>query len=230
MDSDLTIVYITANRLHPQFDANVRSRLEAAAKGYPIISVSKQPKFIGTNIVFPDPSVSKRNIYLQAMEGVQAAGTEYVAIAEDDMLYSMQHFDLRPENGHFGYNVACWHLLTWVDPPLFSYKGRKTHGNLICQRNLYLDAMEERFAKYPTEGMFPEEWWAEPGRYERLLKVKTRNTQDLVSSPPNICFVHEDALGWTEIGPRLKMGPMRAIEIPYWGRADEVIKLYAKSS
>ena len=52
--NDLTIIYISANRIDEGFAYRVREELLKAAKGIPIISVTKKPLSFGKqNLVFP---------------------------------------------------------------------------------------------------------------------------------------------------------------------------------
>ena len=85
---DITIIYITANKLTDSFAKNIRKELLKAAGEIPIISVSKKPlKFGVKNLVFPGEA-SIYNEYKETLAGVKEAKTKYVAICEDDSLYS----------------------------------------------------------------------------------------------------------------------------------------------
>ncbi len=153
--------------------------------------------------------------------------TKYMAFVEDDTLYSPEHFKYRPKNpNHFAYNIACWGIYTWSSPPIFSYKGRRNNNGLICETKLYIDAMEERFTKWPEEGEIDLSIWAEPGKYERQLGVKVRETETFYTDPANIMFSHKEGLSYFGLGSRKRLGEIRAWDIPYWGRADKIIKFY----
>jgi hypothetical protein len=86
--------------------------------------------------------------------------------------------------------------------------------------------MEERFAKFPDPDKTPIESWAEPGKYERNLQVTERKIEKYYSDMPNVAFSHETALSFLNLGKRKKMGQPRALEIPYWGKAEEILKIY----
>ncbi len=226
--NDLTIVYITADEITDHFAGNMIYHLLKAADGAPIITVSKKPVHFGyQNIVFDTPR-GHFNLYREALAGVKAATTKYVAIAEDDVLYSPEHFKHRPELGKFSYNVACWALITWMKP-LFAcgaFGARKNFGQLICEKDLFIEAMEERFTKWPDDSKINKEHWAEPGKYENFLGVTIRQTKTFYTDPANIMFTHAEGLSYHTIGKRKRMPEMRAVEIPHWGRADQIIKLY----
>ncbi len=225
-ENDLTVVYITANQISDYFMSNMQRQLVKATSAE-IISVSKQPvEFGGQRLIFGAPR-SHVNIYREALEGVKLAQTKYIAIAEDDVLYSPEHFKKRPSSGKFGYNISCWRMYTWA-PEVLShpiYGGRHNHGMLICERNLYIEAMEERFKKF--EGQFIDKnVWAEPGKYEKHLGVTVRETEDFYTNPPNIMFSHNEGLSAHTLGSRKRLGELRATELPYWGKAETIIKEY----
>lgn len=222
--NDLTVVYYTANAIPEGFAEKTQEILFVASAEHPIVSVSQKPINFGLNIVVDLPR-SHLSIYQQALIGAKAARTEYIALCEDDVLYSSKHFKYRPTEGKFAYNLGYWSLFTW-SPKVFSYKGRKNLCNLICNRKLFIEAIEERFAAYP-DGKVNLGLWAEPGKYERQLGVIVRETEEFYTDPPNIMFSHETALSFDNLGTRKRMGPLKAIDIPYWGRAEEIASFYA---
>lgn len=223
---DITCVYYTANVISDYFAGNTRKQLLEAIGDMPIISVSHKPMSIGENIVVDLPR-HHLSIYKQALIGAKNAKTKYIAMAEDDVLYSREHFKHRPEPSKFAYNVNYWSMYTWVKPPMFTYKGRRNLCNLICERELFIEAMEERFTKHP-DGNVNLGNWAEPGKYEKNLGVTIRETEQFYTHPSNIMFSHETALSYLNQGQRKRLGILLAYDIPYWGHADEVMRLYAK--
>lgn len=220
--SDLTVVYYSANVVPEEFGAKIRNQIKKATDA-PIISVTKKATDFGHNIVVSTPR-SHISIYRDALVGVKAAKTKYVALCEDDVLYSPEHFKRRPTDGVFAYNMSSWNIHPWES--IFHHKagGRRNLNSLICERDLFIQAMEERFAKHP-EGT-DAAVWAEPGKYEKNIGVTIRPTEVFYSNPPNIIFYHETALSYEHLAKRKRVGEFRAIEIPYWGRAEEIIKEY----
>lgn len=223
--SGLTIVYYTANVIPEGFARKTQFQLLKAAGDTPIISVSLEPLNFGNNIVVDLPR-HHLSIYRQALIGAKAATTKYIALCEDDVLYSPEHFKHRPQPGKFAYNLAYWNIYTWSNPPLFSWKGRRNLGQLICERDLFIKAIEERFLRWPDDSKVDLGIWAEPGKYERQLDVSVRETEEFWTSPPNIVFSHETALSYQNLGRRKRLGELRAIELPDWGRAEEIRTLY----
>lgn len=238
--SDLTIIYYTSNWLdihNPYFLENTQKQLIKAADGLPIISVSQKPTNFGKNICLGDIGRSHLNLYWQILTGAKAAKTKYVAMAEDDVLYSRENFHThRPEADKFAYNMSRWSIYTWVKPPIFSFKAnRMVVNSLIAKRDMLVDAMEERFAKAReliAQGQKEEDinhHWGDPGRYESLLGVTPRETEEFWSSVPNVVFSHPEAIGYAVLGTRKKPGDLKAIEIPFWGKATDIVKLYDKN-
>jgi hypothetical protein len=223
--NDLTIIFYTANVVPEKFAHHIRSQLAYAAGNIPIVCVSHKPLDFGKNVVVNLPR-HHLSIYRQALIGAKAATTKYIALCEDDVLYSPEHFKHRPQPGKFAYNVANWGIYTWQKEPVFSWKGRRNLGQLICERELFIRAMEERFLRWPDDSKVDLSIWAEPGKYERQLDVSIQQTEEFWSNPPNVVFSHETALSYGNLGKRKKLGVLRATEIPYWGKASDIREIY----
>ena len=226
---DLTIIYYTANKVTDYFYNNTKAQLLKAAGNIPIISVTQKPVGFGQNIVVGDIGQSVPNIYRQVLIGAKAAKTEFVAMAEDDTLYCKEHFNYNnrtPSKHRFLYNMNRWNLYTWSQPPIFSRKYRMVLNALIAPRELLIEALEERFAKYPKDEMIPLKYFAEPGRYETGLGVTIRETEKWYSDPPIVVFSHPEALNFIQQGERKNLGDERLYSLPYWGTAEEVLRNY----
>lgn len=224
--NDITAIYYSCNQIPVVFARNTQEQLLKAVGDIPIVSVSHIPMTLGTNITV-DLERSHFNIYRQALIGAQEARTRYIALCEDDVLYSPEHFKLRSSKGKFGYNLGVWSIFTWSDPPMFTHKGvpRRNLNSLICERELFIKAMEERFEKYPNDEA-DKKFWAEPGRYEKHLGVTIYETEELFANPPNIVFSHQNELSYAALGTRKRPGEFRAYDIPYWNKASDIVRLY----
>ena len=225
---DLSVVYITANVISERFASNTRLRLGWAVDGLPLISVSKKPMDFGINICVGDTPRNQANIYHQALAGVKLAKTKYVAIAEDDVLYSPEHFKFRPKPGHWGYNMNAWNIFTWGEP-MFTYKapgGRRNLNGLICERQMLIGYLEERFKLWPDDDKIDIRIYGEPGKYDNQLGTTPYPSQDFYINPPNIVFSHQTNLQFEGLGTRKAMGQIRATSIPYWGEAATIRELY----
>lgn len=227
MQNDITAIYYTANAIPKRFEKIIQDNLLKSLEDTPLISVSQKAIGFGThNIVVGDIGRSHINIYRQALLGVKRANTRYIALCEDDILYSPDHFTHRSSPGVFAYNMSVWSIYTWTNPPLFSYKDRRVLHSLICERDLFIEAMEERFAKYPDDSKVDLGLWSEPGKYERQLGVTERQTEKFFTDIANVAFSHETALAYNNLGTRKKLGDLRVTGLPYWGLAEDVVKYY----
>lgn len=222
---ELTIVFYTANVIPEHFAEAVRGQLAMVVDGLPIVSVSHKPIDFGKNIIVNLPR-HHLSIYRQALIGAKVAKTKYIALCEDDVLYSPEHFKHRPQPGKFAYNLGHWGVYTWQFEPIFSWKGRRNMHSLICERELFIEAMEERFARYPDYDDVDLSIWSEPGKYERQLGVTQRETETFWTNPPNVVFSHENALAYNNLGTRKKIGELRAYDVPYWGHVKDIKEIY----
>lgn len=223
---DLTVVYYTANHLKTNFFEKTKSCLLEAVDDYPLITVSHKPLDFGQNIVVTNLDRSYLSLYKQILIGIQAANTEFVALAEDDVLYHKDHFSrYRPSKGVFGYNLNKWSIYTWSKTPIFSHKHRRTNLSLICHREDLIEALKERLLVV-EENLELLPYLAEPSRYESQLKITHRVAEKFFSKTPIVVFSHPEAIHYDMVGERKALGELQAYEIPYWGKAEDVIKYY----
>lgn len=213
---DLTLIWYTADEIPAQFDDYMWDNLMKVKGNLPLVVIVK-PK---------DIPRSQAQIYRQVLQGAKEAQTKYVACCEDDVLYSPEHFKFRPKDGHWGYNMNAWNIYTWGEP-MFTYKapgGRKNLNGLICERQMLIDHLEERFKLWPNE--VDINIFGEPGKYDNQLGTTPHPTQEFYTNPPNIVFSHQTNLQFAGLGTRKGLGQIRATSIPYWGDATTVRKLY----
>lgn len=226
----LTIIYYTANLPKENFAQKIRQEiLKAAGNNLPIISISQKPIDFGQNIIITAKEHPLINIYQAILTGAKAAKTKYVALTEDDTLYPEEHFyRYLPPEDTFAYNLTRWNIYTWSKPPFFSIKFRRIFGTLVAPRLLLIEALEERLAKYFDTDKILLQWMGEPGRqkYEKRLGVTPRKVVDFYTYSPVIAFSHPDSLGFRLQGTKKRANPIRALELPYWGTAQQVLKQY----
>jgi hypothetical protein len=243
---DLSIIYYTCNYLdekNPYFLGNTRKQLEKAIGDAPLIVVSHKPvqwPRMTENIVMGDIGRSHLNIYRQILAGAKAAKTKWVALAEDDVLYSEQHFNFQyfckpefMEKDYFLYDQNRISIFTWSKPPIFSMRFKRVVVNsLIAKRDMLVEAMEERFRRLEEiKDKWPErmilKFWGDPSRYEGNLGVTIRLAYEYHAWVPSIVFSHEYAYGYEfNQGKRKKDGDLRIVELADWGRAEDILKLW----
>lgn len=234
-DFDLTVVYYTANAAPIKFTANTWSQLIKAFGPGPIVVIAKNlgvydaTRYTWTKLILADNTPrSQASIYHQALEGAKAAVTKYIALCEDDVLYSPEHFKFRPKTGHWGYNMNSWSIFTWGEP-MFTYKppgGRRNLNGLICERKMFIEHLEERFRLWPDDSKIDINIFGEPGKYDNQLGTTPHPSQDFYVNPSNIVFSHQTNLQFEGLGTRKAVGQVRATEIPFWGKASDIVKLY----
>jgi hypothetical protein len=221
---DLTIIYLTANKIPETFAKYQRKILLEAIGDYPLISISRKPMDFGHNLP-DDGEYGYLNIYRQMLRVAKIATTDYVAIAEDDVLYPPEHFSFyRPEKDTFAYNQNRFALFTW-GVPTYNWRNRKSNCTLIAPRLLMIEALEERFAKYPGNTM-PKEYIGELGRerIDKMLKVQIRKSIEVYSERSVIQINHCQATENAQAKRRKALGPIKAFDIPFWGKAEDLIK------
>jgi len=230
--NDITILYYTANFLPEHFIKNTQRILLEAVGDTRIVSVSFKPTVVGkncTNICVGDIGRSAFNIYKQVLIAAKEAKTEYVATAEDDVLYPKEHFEYRPAKDVFAYDVNKWNIYAWDENPVFCFRERRNMTGLVVTRDALVRTLEERFEKYPDPTKIDEKvwsYWAEPGRYDHLLKVTQMKTERFKCSAPHIMFNAEESLGFKNLGKRKARGNTQQSELIPWGKAVDIIKLY----
>jgi hypothetical protein len=244
--TDLTILFITANRV-PEYWAEYHRRVLMDAVGNnQIITLSMKPTPIGLNVVqekghfshasnpdYPDPHLvdsvtgEYSGFYAQLLKGCKIATTPFVAIAEDDTLYSSAHFKYRPSLDSLAYNLGRWSLYTW-GPPVYSHIGSMMGCAGIYPRRLAVDMLEERFKKFKDK--IPFEHFGELGRYEKYLKVTEHPVETFYSEPAIIQFNHDyfstipNSVEYVKRRHKKRMGFLRATNIPYWGESAELVR------
>lgn len=225
---NLTIIYYTSNFLdtaNPYFLSNTKKYLKLAIGETPMVSVSHKPLTdMGENICVGEIGRSNRNIYWQILQGTKAAKTKYVAMAEDDVLYRAEHYQIRPTKDNIlSYNTNKWSIFTWSKPMTFSWRKRKIIFALICARDLLVDCLEERLEKYPE---YNTVFTGEPGKYESKLHITPRESEESWSGRPLVVFSHEHALGYETRGSNKALGSLRGTELIPWGTCHDVMRLW----
>jgi len=225
--NDITIIYLTTNRLPEKWSNFQINELLKSAGDIPIISLSVKPIDLGLNIL-QDKPLSKENIFYQLMRGVREVKTKYFAVCEDDTLYPPEHFtEFRPKDNEISFNQHRWALYSWN--PIYSLKNYiRTNATMIAPTKLALEMLERRFAKYPMGTKMPKGMLGELGIYEKELGLPEVRVVEWKSSTPVVQADHNfftpiDAEKETiERRHRKKMGVIQALEIPVWGKSKDL--------
>ena len=229
MNQDITAIFLTQNEVPEEWMKFHNKCLIEALNGAPLITLSRKlmPHLPGVNILQDKPR-SLSNIYYQLLRGAKMATTDYIAVVEDDSLYPAEHFRQRPSKDKIGYNMNHWSLFTWITShhpePIYSWRNRRGNYSMLSYRELVIEALEERFAKYPNGT--PDNITGELGRpmVEHNMGVTSRQVEEFETTVSIINFNHSNASDDLQLRQRKSLGEIRAYDIPFWGKASELVK------
>jgi hypothetical protein len=221
--TDLTILFLTANQVPAQWAEYHRTILLEAAGEFPVVTVSRKPMNFGAHNILDTKPKCLSNIYWQMLQAAKLADTPFVAVAEDDCLYHASHFTFyRPKPDEFSYDQNRMGLFTW-GRPTYNWRNRKSNCTLIAPRALLIEALEERFARWP-DGT-PDNITGEVGRsmVEKNLGITVRKSVEVFNDVSVIMVNHEYGSEERQKTKRKSMGPIRAYDVPYWGPASRLL-------
>jgi len=229
--SNLTILYLTANRVPEKWHSYQMDVLLTASNGCEIITISREPMKFGDKNIIQDGGLGVNNIYRQILRGAKLATTPFIAIAEDDCLYASDHFfAFTPQIDEIAYNQYRWNLYTWAKP-IYSMEKKQSYINafMVGGRLAVIKSLEERFDKYP---LVPVEHCNEIGKSEKYLGLTPAKTLPFWSYNGVIQIDHDyftnENTGKEAIEHRHKkqMKRIQAYTIPYWESPDKYLKLF----
>lgn len=228
-DKNITAIFLTNNEVPENWMKYHNQVLLEALEGAPIIIMSRKPMVIGSNsiCVLQDKPKSLSNIYWQLLRACKVATTDYIAVVEDDTLYPKEHFRQRPDPTKIGYNMNHWSLFTWITPhhpkPTYSWRNRRGNYTMLSYRKLVIEALEERFAKYPNGT--PDRITGEIGRamVERNMGIALRDVHEFETTVSIINFNHANASDDLQQRQRKSMGEIRCYDVPFWGKASDLV-------
>jgi len=193
--NDLTILYYTANTIAEITANRVKDYLlKVTENKIPIISVSQKPINFGQNICVGQIGRSKYNCYKQILIGAREVKTKYVACAEDDVLYGIDHFTYRPNKGIFSYENNMW----LAEKNMFwrmDYADRGGMWGCIAATETLLKNLTTRFKAYPSDPL-PNKFlhWGEPGKHDDQYGME--NHYELFESKnPTVIFTYRGSMG-----------------------------------
>lgn len=236
------IVYYTHNVGDPAILEACRKQIKKGMKEKHIISVSREPIKMGTNIVSTDPAgwlTMARNI----LKGLEASTADIVFFCEHDVLYHPSHFDFLPyRHDVIYYNTNVWRVRASDGFALY-VNGLQQLSGLCAYRDVLIPHYKKRIQLLEDavkKGLSNEDFNAyvramgfEPGTHGRPERVDDLSADSYQAKFPNIDIRHETNStpsrwrkdqfrnqkytdGWTE-----------AYEVPGWGvtrdRVPEII-------
>lgn len=211
---------MTPNRVPKSWAEYHKKMLLEAVGDTPIITISSEPLDWGTNLIQTEYGLT--NLYQQMLRGAKLATTPYIAIADDDTLYPSEHFQYRPPMDKFAYNFNRWHLFTWGNPFYF-YKPRPGNGLLIASRELLVKALEARFQ---ADNPLSIDFMNELGSVRGAMGHDKAGYVEFLTINPVVSFYHEFSVDPLCKRHRKYPWPVRAFDIPKWGRAEDLRKYF----
>lgn len=222
---DITIIYLTANKVPDKWAFYQRAVLSEAVVGMPVISVSMKPIDYGETNIIQEGETCIDNIYWNMLKAAKIAKTPFMAVAEDDVLYPREHFtSFRPPMDTFAYNNVRWQIHLWGEP-IFYWRARLSNYSLIAPREALIKGLEERFEKYPFGQQLGG---GELGhnRFERKRGTTQHKMVEFSTTIGLVAFNHIYSIDVLEQKQKKRMGKIRATAIPYWGSAKELVRKF----
>jgi desulfoferrodoxin (superoxide reductase-like protein) len=202
MNNDKTIVYYTANTEEPAFEQRIIDDLKIKAGDMPIISVSRKPIDLGTNICVGEVPHSYTSEWKQLLIGLKAAKTKFVIAAESDCLYPPEYFSFIPLEEKTMYNYNNIYIIWKYKNGIYKKTGY-CEGAQICDREYWIERLEP---------LLPKDWVPYTRDEEsKLVKMIFQKRKEFTGNPV-ISFKTRDGVSYrtTFINNKLK-------ELPYWG-------------
>jgi len=215
MANDISVIFLTVNKVPKKWAEFHKKTLLKAIGDTPLITISKEPLDWGTNLIQKE-TPSMNNIYKQVLRGSEMASTEFIAIAEDDVLYHKSHFEFRPKEDEFIYDGHKWEMLTW-GKPFYYHKYRILNSGLIAPTKLVIKSLKRRFKRYPNAPI------GELGK-ERKSGLNSYQVRNFWPEVGIVIFRHPNSLDPTEKRKTKRPGVVQAYDIKYWGKANKLRK------
>jgi len=221
--TDLTILYYTDSTLPGPFAEAVRKHLAICAEkagGIPIISVSQQPLKFGESICVGQVGRSYRNILWQIERGAVETTPQYVALCEHDVLYSPEHFALRPPAGGVVFDQNRHRAL--IDAAMYSLcRGGRSMQLVIADREVLLANLRAKIQRCSTDddlhGCF------EPGKGEDRLGIAPVLYEMRSAEGPGILDICNHGGNW---GLRKRQTGHLAEKLAPWGTIAQLCERY----
>ena len=195
----------------PEFERKIIEDLKKKAGNIPIISVSRKPLDLGTNICVGETPVSYTGEWKQLLIGLKAAKTKYVIAAEADCLYPEEYFTFTPTEEKMVYNYNNIYLV-WTKHNAFWRKTGYCEGAQMCDREYWIERLEP---------LLPKDWTPYERIAENMLVGGIFPKRREFTGNPVVTFKTGNGVSVrsTYINNRLK-------DIDYWGNIYELKKKY----
>ncbi len=209
--NDRTVVYYSANQEDPVFEQKIIDDLKKKAGNIPIISVTRKPIDLGTNICIGEQPISYTNEWRQLLIGLKAAKTKYCMTAESDCLYPEDYFTFTPPRDDTMYYYDNIYLV-WKNHNGFWTKTGHCEGAEICNREYWISQIEPLLGKG---------WEPNSREWESEVVRKFFPNEGIFTGNGVITFKTGNGVSSrsTFINNKLR-------EIPYWGKISDLKAKY----
>jgi hypothetical protein len=226
LTADCTIIYYSANRESPRFEARILERLVAHSGGLPLITVTQQPCAVGQNICVGPQRWCDHSAYRQLWTGLKAATTPYALAAESDCLYPPDYFTFRPPVLDRCYRYSnVWMLFERIGTTskgLFWPKPY-TEGAQVCGRVYWLDRLDRVLSDHNAWlGLAPDAWLPTQGDAPDKPGWVFGADYDIYAGPAPVVSVRSRSGLRTSSPIKARRLHTAVPSIPLWGAAADL--------
>lgn len=174
----MDIIYYTCNTHSPEIDGLARKYLSKI--DLPVISISLNKRInFGDKQIVVQGERSPLMMHKQILTGLEASDSEFVFLAESDVLYHPSHFDFKPtRNDVYYFNVNVWKM-RWTDGFCIKTDNSQQVSGMVASRNLLLNFYRPRVNEIEKNG------------FDRHYEPRNAPRINYESSYPNICIRHD---------------------------------------
>lgn len=177
----MNIIYYTCNTHLPEIDDLCREYLSKINLPVVSISLNKSIDFGDKRIVVKGER-SPLMMHKQIVVGLEASNSDYVFLAESDVIYHPSHFDFIPQRDDLYYfNVNVWKM-RWSDGFCVKTDNTQQVSGMIASRKLLLDYYKGRVIEIEKNG------------FDRHYEPRNAPRINYESSYPNVCIRHDGNL------------------------------------
>lgn len=206
---DTTIIYYTCNTHLSEIDDLCREYLKKIDLPIIAVSLNKSVNF-GDKEIIVKGERSPLMMHKQIVRGLEESTSEFVFLAESDVIYHPSHFEFKPEKKDVYYfNVNVWKV-RWSDGFCTKTDNAQQVSGIVASRKLLLDYYSRRVAEIEKNG------------FDRHYEPRNAPRINYQSKVPNICIRHDGNLTkskWSVEDYRNKeyaKGWQEGYEVPGW--------------
>ena len=207
------IIYLSSNKENPEFEKRLRDNILKHRRGLPIFSVTQKPIDFGENYCVGDVGASGFNFCRQLQLALKHAYSDYVIQCESDCLYPPDYFTFVPPKEHTVYRNTNICILPYKKN-YFHYKSSSTFAQ-VAGREYLLARLNHLLDGQPM-------WSTEMKNFPKEIgKPFLEGWEEFTTRYPAISFKTGDGMR-----KHSASGSTKYDELPYWGSAKLIRKLY----